>query len=190
MQGSSLSGHESLKTGLGTGKTIAQKKNDTPYVMHFIHFIRGSCRFQCVLPSQLLQWACNLHCLPKQARGMACDELQSLRLLHRRILGVPCQSMSCAVYAVTVSSGSKARARTSSPIAPWRFLASIAMRRQRSSYSRNTSWGMEILRMRHGNIALLENLDSKRSLFRYQNDTKTIPSYSFWASFLGIPRDP
>ena len=114
MQGSSLSGHESLKTGLGTGKTIAQKKKRYP----LCHFIRGSCRFQCVLPSQLLQWACNLHCLPKQARGMACDELQSLRLLHRRILGVPCQSMSCAVYAVTVSSGSKARARTCPPPLP------------------------------------------------------------------------
>ena len=118
MQGSSLSGHESLKTGLGTGKTIAPQKKRYPLCHAFIHFIRGSCRFQCVLPSQLLQWACNLHCLPKQARGMACDELQSLRLLHRRILGVPCQSMSCAVYAVTVSSGSKARARTCPPPLP------------------------------------------------------------------------
>ena len=140
--------------------------------MHFIHFIRGSCRFQCVLPSQLLQWACNLHCLPKQARGMACDELQSLRLLHRRILGVPCQSMSCAVYAVTVSSGSKARARTCPPPLPHGVFLLLLQCAGREVLIQETlheawkycEWGMEIL------LCLRTSIPKGRFF-----DTKTVP---------------
>ena len=66
MQGSSLSGHESLKTGLGTGKTIAPQKKRYPlcHAFYTLHkgFLQVSVRFAIPIVTMGLQSA-----LPSQA---------------------------------------------------------------------------------------------------------------------------